>query len=243
MKNFNLIEWLQTDSHGKQSATRVHHGTKSRELPGNPRPLRYHCATLALPLRYVAMIFAVLVMSMANIGTAWADQTVFSKNFNTMTSAAYSSTTDRVSTDGIKYYIKSGKHITITNGTGVIFDQNAGTGTSFHGLAIPLTGVRQSLKITMTVPYSSKSTWKYQFVGGETVSDTPPGTVDQSDKDASGTVTINISSLTNYTGVLYIGRAGSNYTTINNITVTTPNLVTHTLTNVTKSSGILLDVI
>ena len=48
MKNFNLIEWLQTDSHGKQSATRDHHGTKSRELPGNPRPLRYLCATLAL---------------------------------------------------------------------------------------------------------------------------------------------------------------------------------------------------
>lgn len=167
----------------------------------------------------------------------WADQTVFSKNFNTMTSATYSSTTDRVSTDGIKYYIKSGRTITITNGTGVIFDQNAGTGSSFHGLAIPLTGVRQSLKITMTVPYSSKSTWKYKFVGGGTVSDTPPGTVDQSDKDASGTVTINISSLTNYTGVLYIGRAGSNHKTINNITVTTPNLVTHTLTNVTKSSG------
>lgn len=70
MKNFNLIEWLQTDSHGKQSATRDHHGTKSRELPDNPRLYRYPCATLALPLRYVAMIFAVLVMSVANIGMA-----------------------------------------------------------------------------------------------------------------------------------------------------------------------------
>lgn len=45
-KNFNLIEWLQTDSHGKQSATRDHHGTKSRELPDNPRLYRYPCATL-----------------------------------------------------------------------------------------------------------------------------------------------------------------------------------------------------
>ena len=70
-KKINLIERLWTDSHEKQSATRDHHGTKSRELPGNPRPLRYHCATLALPLRYVAMIFAVLVMSMANVGMAW----------------------------------------------------------------------------------------------------------------------------------------------------------------------------
>ena len=48
MKKFNLIEWLQTDSHGKQSATRDHHGTKSRELPDNPRLYRYPCATLAL---------------------------------------------------------------------------------------------------------------------------------------------------------------------------------------------------
>ena len=50
MKHINLIEWLQTDGHGKQSATRDHHGTKSRELPDNPRLYSYPCATLALPL-------------------------------------------------------------------------------------------------------------------------------------------------------------------------------------------------
>ena len=46
MKHINLIEWLQTDGHGKQSATRDHHGTKSRELPDNSRLYRYPCATL-----------------------------------------------------------------------------------------------------------------------------------------------------------------------------------------------------
>jgi len=51
----NVFDRIKTDS-------------SSNSLRGNPRPNRYPCATLALPLRYVAMIFAVLTLS---IGQVW----------------------------------------------------------------------------------------------------------------------------------------------------------------------------
>ncbi len=135
MKHINLIEWLQTDGHGKQSATRDHHGTKSRELPDNPRLYRYPCATLALPLRYVAMIFAVLVMSIANIGTAWGAYDVPANGKVTLSTKVNNSGRFNVEASGVYHFRLSGGYSwsdgngikTQSNQCGVIFYLDAST--------------------------------------------------------------------------------------------------------------------
>ena len=231
MKHINLIEWLQTDSHEKQSATRDHHGTKSRELPDNPRLYRYPCATLALPLRYVAMIFAVLVMSMANVGLAWGDTELFSTDFkndwtNTtlVTNGDITTTTPTYPAEMYFRASGSGKTVKITD-NGVTQCGNLSVNNYISG--VKLTGINGSITITLTHTYSSKKpTFRYYFVDGATAfSSSVSASYSTSTAPSSNgePAVITISGIKNTSGVFYFGAASSSYYSIASITVTTPS--------------------
>ncbi len=179
---------------------------------------------------FAAMIFAVLAMSIANIGTAWGDTELFSTDFkndwtNTTLVTNGDITTTTPTYPAEMYFRASGndKTVTITD-NGVTQCSNLIVNNYISG--VKLTGINGSITITLTHTYSSKKpTFRYYFVDGATAfSSSVSASYSTSTSPSSNgePAVITISGIKNTSGVFYFGAASSSYYSIASITVTTP---------------------
>lgn len=180
---------------------------------------------------FAAMIFAVLAMSMANIGTAWGDTELFSTDFkndwtNTtlVTNGDITTTTPTYPAEMYFRASGSGKTVKITD-NGVTQCGNLSVNNYISG--VKLTGINGSITITLTHTYSSKKpTFRYYFVDGATAfSSSVSASYSTSTAPSSNgePAVITISGIKNTSGVFYFGAASSSYYSIASITVTTPS--------------------
>ena len=158
MTHFNLNRMLQGcsafiqtmvgDRAARNDAKRVNNHVLPLTCPLLASSLRLTCP---LQLRRVVMIFAVLVMSMANIGMAWAQTSwvrLDSIDFTNTTNFSAQTLTGQTKTiSGVYFFAKSSKNIKVNNtSAGIDFDGTNG-GIKEHAIAIPVTGVNEELKI------------------------------------------------------------------------------------------------
>ena len=167
----------------------------------------------------LTMIFAVLVMSMANVGMAWADTELANINFKSWTPQSISAGS---TVNGC--YFKSA--VTISADKGATFGGNATT--SLNWVAIPLSGINGSITITLTHA-SSRPQWKNYFKGlnaAPSSSDlsSNPASVGDNTRPGSNTTTsswtINTDKLY---GVFYVGKGSNGLSDIYSIRITTPD--------------------
>ena len=214
MKHINLIEWLQTDGHGKQSATRDHQGTKSRELPDNPRLYRYPCATLALPLRamkYAAMLLMLLTLACGNVWGAYTELfTVTSPTSNNSTQNNVTvSTSNSIQsktfngTSSTKVYKIDSKPLSITSTTANITKVSFTACYSSSG-----TSLAKSCKVSVSSDGSSYSTLSSGVAvsGGTGTSSTNSAGIYISGYGGKTTVTVEFSSAYRYVRIEKDGK-------------------------------------
>ncbi len=185
-------------------------------------------------LRYAAMIFCVLTMS---VGQAWGtEETLFSTDFSSSdwsgkTFSQGNTTTPHVY-NGITFYCKSGS-------TQFAVDQSAGEmtwcsnnmGSNNYFLAIPITGINNGT-ITITANWvavskkSPKLAWDVKNGATSVVySGLDNGNTHKVTGSAGGTVTtitIDTIDAANKSAVVYLGRGSSDCTKLTSITITTP---------------------
>ncbi len=170
-------------------------------------------------LRNLAMIFAVLVLSMANVGLAWADTELANINFKSWTPQSISAGS---TVNGC--YFKSA--VTISADKGASFGGNATTSSNW--VAIPLSGINGSITITLTHA-NSKPQWKNYFKGlnaAPSSSDlsSSPSSVGDNTRPGSNTTTSSWTISTDKLyGVFYVGKGSNGLNDIYSISISTPD--------------------
>jgi len=196
--------------------------TTLAEYPGN-HPVITQLSPRNHPLldaiwKHVAMIFAVLVMSMANIGMAWGDTELFSTDFTKWTTQT---PTAGSTVNGVWFKSNS----TITNGTGWVFSGNASTSSNF--IAIPLSGVNGEITVTITFP-ACRPQWNVSFKESDspiTISGNAPSMSSEPSSRPTGS---NISTysfthtISKSYAAIYIGKGSNGASSLKSITITTP---------------------
>lgn len=150
MKNVNLIEMLRGCSKRNGMAVSAPNPDGQPTVNRQSRLMSHRGY-----LRNLAMIFAVLVMSMANIGMAWADTELANINFKSWTPQSISAGS---TVNGC--YFKNA--VTISAANGATFSGKASTSSNW--VAIPLSGINGSITITLTHA-SGRPQWKNYFKG------------------------------------------------------------------------------
>lgn len=150
--------------------------------------------------------------------STWATQEASTKGTNTFPE----------NSNVVFYNNSDSKHFSITNGTGLNLPDNNLNGSYF--IAIPLTGINES--ITLTIQHASvsgsKVSYSYILGDGETAYSTSSagGTKSTISDDENGATSMTKTiSCANNDAVLYIGRKSSdsyNKTPIQSITISTP---------------------
>lgn len=239
MTHFNLLNrmlqgcsaFIQTmagDRAARNDAKRVNNHVLPLTCPLFASSLRLTCP---LQLRRIALILCVLVMSVANIGMAWAQTSwvrLDSIDFtNTTNFPAVTYTNQSATVHGVFFRAKSGKNVKVNNTTpGVDFDgTNISSGD--HGIAIPVTGVNGSLKVIVYHDYNNSSA--YHRVGVSHATENDPSatqTWDLSPTSDGGTKNKNDfvktkSSLTGTAYIVWVGEASSSYKVIKRVAIYT----------------------
>ena len=212
MKNFNnLITMTNVMRHNSQNAVNP---------DGQPTVNRQSRLMLRQGyLRNLAMIFAVLVLSMANVGLAWADTELANINFKSWTPQSISAGS---TVNGC--YFKSA--VTISADKGASFGGNATTSSNW--VAIPLSGINGSITITLTHANSNPQ-WKNYFKGlnaAPSSSDlsSSPSSVGDNTRPGSNTTTSSWTISTDKLyGVFYVGKGSNGLNDIYSISISTPD--------------------
>lgn len=196
-------------------------------------PRDYRTGTINSLCRNLTLLFAILVMSVANVGMAWGQTTwvrLDSIDFTNTTNfpAQDISGTDKDATtktiSGVFFTAKKSKTINLNNTTpGVVFNDN---GDLTHAVAIPVTGVNEELKIIVYHNYNNASANFKTAITHSTNNDPSESQTTDLAMGNSGTKNKNdyVQIKTELTGSSYIvwaTRAGSGYTTIKSIAIYT----------------------
>ena len=179
-------------------------------------------------------LFTLLTMLIVAISTSWAQDFIELRtvDFTALPQTTFNDGKNTVTTEGytdVEFWKKSGKTLTLnaTDGEGIAFGgQNI---AKDHLVAIPLTGVNGSLKVTLYHSYSSgKANYKIAYTVGTTVSAGSSGTGynsnQQQPKDANNADTncsYTYTGLTSENIVLYIGEASSNFPLLKKVVIET----------------------
>lgn len=126
--------------------------------------------------------------------------------------------------NGITFHSKSTSNQFSVTADGLVFP-NSNMSSSNYFFGVPLTDINGAITVTLKHIYSSaKASFKYVFIADATEFSASIGNSGTQVKDANNADTeITFTVETTATkGYLYIGRQGSNYTTMTGFTVTTP---------------------
>lgn len=162
----------------------------------------------------------------------WADDNLLNENFTTWSTQEATingANTLTENTNIVFYNASNSKHFKVTNGKGIELADNNLNNNYF--IAIPLSGIRNTITVTITHEGVSEKTVTYDYILGDgetsystaTANGTRLTISDAANGATSMTKTINC---TNASAVLYIGRHNSdaqNKTPIKSITITTPS--------------------
>lgn len=162
----------------------------------------------------------------------WADDNLLNENFTTWSTeeaTTNGANTLTGNTNIVFYNASNSKHFKVTNGKGIELADNNLNNNYF--IAIPLSGIRNTITVTITHEGVSEKTVTYDYILGDgetaystsTAGGTKSSISDAENGASSMTKTIDC---TESNAVLYIGRHnsnGENKTPIKSITITTPS--------------------